>query len=240
MMRVAIVDDEISQINITKRFVIEFFQQKEIEYSLYSYSSGEELLESPIEFDIIFLDIQMDGIDGIETAQKFRAENKQTAFFYVTSYSDYIMKSMTIHPFAFIVKPIDKDIIFQNLEDYLAYVESMRSNPAQEYFKVFHDNQWVKLDVSDICYFHYMDNRTIDIITTGKTYQIKDSISRLYETLNHQIFLMPQQSFIINIQHISRVDGKNKALVMKNGDIVLIARRKYYDFFNLLNKLLSC
>lgn len=239
MMRVAIVDDEIGQINITKEFVIEFFQKKDMEYSLYNYSSGEELLESDIEFDIIFLDIQMDGIDGIETAQKFRAENKQTAFFYVTSYPDYIMKSMTIHPYAFIVKPIDKDVIFQNLEDYLAYVGSMSSNHVQEYFKVFHDNQWVKLDVSDICYFHYMDNRTIDIITTGKTYHIRDSISRLYETLDHQIFLMPQQSFIVNIQHISRVDGKNKALIMNNGDIVLIARRKYYDFFNLLNKLLS-
>ncbi len=238
MIRVAIVDDEKSQIDEIEKIVSAFFEQKKIKYTLHSYDSGETLLSSAIAFELIFLDIRMGGMDGIETAQLLRNEYKQTALFYVTSYSDYVMRSMPLHPFAFIVKPIDEELIRQNLEDYLLYMQHLQINMPKEYVKLLSDNQWLKIDVDDILYFHYMDNRLIDVVTTTKRFQIKNSITKLYATLNSKIFLMPQQSFIVNVQHIDRVDAKNKALVMKNDDVILIARRKYPEFIHLLNEAL--
>ena len=94
MIRIAVVDDEREQIDHLIEIISCFFSQKHIKYMIDDFESGENLLKSKTVFDIIFLDIQMSGIDGIETAQKLRINNKRTALFYVTSYSDYVLKSM--------------------------------------------------------------------------------------------------------------------------------------------------
>lgn len=239
MIRIAVVDDEREQIDNLIEIISCFFCQKHIKYMIDDFESGETLLKSETVFDIIFLDIQMSGIDGIETAQKLRINNKQTALFYVTSYSDYVLKSMSLHPFAFIVKPYSKDEIYKNLEDYIAFTNNMSMDSITEYFKLQYEKQLIKINIDEICYFHYIGNRIIEIVTKTRKYQISDSISKLFETLNHKIFLMPEQSFIVNIGHISRIDGNDKTLVMKNGCIIPIARRKYTEFFNLLNEYLS-
>lgn len=239
MIRIAVVDDEREQIDNLFEIISCFFSQKHTKYMIDDFENGETLLKSETVFDIIFLDIQMSGIDGIETAQKLRINNKHTALFYVTSYSDYVLKSMSLHPFAFIVKPYSKDEIYKNLEDYIAFTNNMNMDSITEYFKLQYKKQLIKINVDEICYFHYIGNRIIEIVTKTRKYQISDSISKLFETLNHKIFLMPEQSFIVNIGHISRIDGNDKTLVMKNGCIIPIARRKYTEFFNLLNEYLS-
>lgn len=239
MIRIAVVDDEREQIDHLIEIISCFFSQKHIKYMIDDFESGENLLKSKTVFDIIFLDIQMSGIDGIETAQKLRINNKRTALFYVTSYSDYVLKSMSLHPFAFIVKPYSKDDIYKNLEDYIAFTNNINMDSITEYFKLQYEKQLIKIKIDEICYFHYIGNRIIEIVTQTRKYQISDSISKLFETLNHKIFLMPEQSFIVNIGHISRIDGNDKTLVMKNGCIIPIARRKYTEFFNLLNEYLS-
>ena len=58
-------------------------------------------------------------------------------------------------------------------------------------------------------------------------YIIKDSITNVYGIINHDYFLMPNPSFLVNIQHIREIDGKNKKLVMENDDVILISRRRY-------------
>lgn len=80
---------------------------------------------------MVFLDIQMGGIDGIETAQELRNRDTRTVLFFITSYSQHIMRSMTIHPFAFLVKPVEEKQLVQNLEDYLNYARSMQQEEQE-------------------------------------------------------------------------------------------------------------
>ena len=121
MLKIAIVDDEYDQIQKINQVVSRFFTEKKISISVDLFTNGEDLLNGATLYDIIFLDIQMTGIDGIETGQRLRVNNKNAAMFYITSYQAYIQKSMTIHPFAFIVKPFTDEIIRKNLDDYLKY-----------------------------------------------------------------------------------------------------------------------
>ena len=121
MIRIAIVDDELAQIQLIQKIVEDFFEEKHKQISINTFTSGEALLSNSICYDLIFLDIQMNGINGIETAQRLRVKNKKAALLYITSYQDYIQKSMTIHPFAFILKPISKEEVRKNLDDYLIY-----------------------------------------------------------------------------------------------------------------------
>lgn len=236
MLQIAIVDDEMNQIQLIKHVVEKFFREKEIEISVSMFRNGELLLSNPISYDLVFLDIQMDGMDGIETAQRLRVKNKKAVLFYVTSYQNYIQKSMTIHPFAFIVKPFSEEDIRINLEDFLTYTNSVKEKKSKEIYQIHTiDDHRFQVNMEEILYFHYLENRVIEIITSKNVYKIKEGIMHVYSTLNPKYFIIPNQSFIINLHHIREIDGKNKKLVMENGDLILIARRKYNEVIEALN-----
>ena len=240
MIRIAIVDDEIAQIQKIEKIISEFFEEHKLQISVNSFTSGEALFSESDSYDLIFLDIHMEGMDGIETAQRLRVKNKKVTIFYITSYEKYIQKSMTIHPFAFIVKPYSKKEIYKNLEDYLAYTHSiLESRPNEIYHIHTIDDRHIQVSMDDILYFHYLENRTVEIIMKNEEYKIKDGIMHIYPELNHEYFMIPNQSFIVNLHHIKELDGKNRKLVMNNGDLILIPRRKYSEVIESLNRYIS-
>ena len=73
------------------------------------------------------------------------------------------------------------------------------------------------------------------MVTEKKRHQVKNTITQLYDMLNHNLFLMPSQSFLVNIQYIQSVNTKAKSLIMKNGDVILVARRRYPEIFEFLS-----
>ncbi|MCD7812101.1 MAG: LytTR family DNA-binding domain-containing protein [Ruminococcus sp.] len=237
MIRIAIVDDEPEQIQSIEKMVLDFFEQKNIKTSIKSYTNGSDLLNDTDSYAIIFLDIQMPDKDGIETAEQLRQRNKRAALFFVTSYQDYIQKSMTIHPFAFTTKPLTKEVLYRNLNDYLSYTDSVRKKKSKEKCLIHTtDGLYVQLALDDILYFHYWENRLVRVVTTSrKIYRTNDSISNIYAELNATFFIMPSQSFIVNLHHIRELDGVNKKIVMKNGDPILIPRRKYKEVIEIMN-----
>ena len=89
--------------------------------------------------------------------------------------------------------------------------------------------------MDDILYFHYLENRIVEVIVQNEKYKIKDGIMHIYPTLNDKYFIIPNQSFIVNLHHIREIDGKNKKIVMDNGDLILIPRRKYNEVIDILN-----
>lgn len=236
MIRIAVVDDEIDQIQKIEQVLSQFFKQKEIQICIDTFNNGESLLEKDFSYDIIFLDIMMNGIDGIETAQRFRVNHKNSALFYITSFQDYIQKSMTIHPFAFIVKPFSSQEIIKNLEDYLKYNDSVGKKKSKDIYMIHSiDERHLKINMSDILYFYYKGNRIVEIITNNSEFKIKGSLAGIYSELNHNFFIFPHRSFIVNLHQIREIDGKNKKIVMKNGNLILIARDKYNEVIDALS-----
>lgn len=236
MVNIAIVDDDKNERNRIMKTVKEFFGDNNIPCLVKTFSNGEDLISYPKTLDLIFLDINMAGIDGIQAAQILRRKNYQTTIFYITSYADYIMKTMTIHPFAFIVKPMVEDDLKKNLNDYLDYRESLNEINKPIYFNLLCGDQFVPIDIKKIYYFHYLQNREIEVATEFGVYKIKDSMSKLYSSLDHNYFFIPNRSFIVNMGCIKRVDNKNKSLIMNDDSVVLIPRRKYAEVLNTLNE----
>ena len=91
----------------------------------------------------------------------------------------------------------------------------------------------------DIYYFYYLEDRTIEVSLRREKYKIKDSIKNIYNIVNHHNFIMPTPSIIVNMQHIHKIDGKNKKLILENDEEILISRRKYKEVFNALNRYMT-
>lgn len=239
VLKIAIVDDEYDQIQKINQVVSRFFTEKKISISVDLFTNGEDLLNGATLYDIIFLDIQMTGIDGIETGQRLRVNNKNAAMFYITSYQAYIQKSMTIHPFAFIVKPFTDEIIRKNLDDYLKYKYYDKKKQKELFMIDTIDDRHFNVNMNEIMYFSYKGERITAVFMKDSSFEIKNSLTSIYEKLNHNYFVIPHRSFIVNLQHIHEIDGKNKNIVMKNGDLVFIARGKYNDIINSLSRYIA-
>lgn len=239
MIRIAIVDDEYDQIQKINQVVSGFFTERKIMISIDLFTSGEDLLNTATMYDILFLDIQMAGIDGIETGQRFRVNNKNAAMFYVTSFQSYIQQSMTIHPFAYIVKPFTDEDIRKNLDDYLAYQNSGKKKKNEMFMIDTTDDRHFNVNMDEIMYFSYKGERITAVFMKDSSFEIKNSLTTIYEKLNHDYFVIPHRSFIVNLQHIKEIDGKSKNIVMKNGDLIFIARGKYNDVINSLSSYIA-
>ncbi len=105
MLNIAICDDEINILNKTKE-ILENYKKQSI--SVEVFLKGEDLVESDSNFDIIFLDIDMTGINGIETARLIREKDKKVKIIYVTNYTDYTSSAFSVHAFGYLLKPVNE------------------------------------------------------------------------------------------------------------------------------------
>lgn len=231
MIRIAICDDNKRIAEKTKEYV----EGWEGEKSICIYHSGEELLKEKRTFDLIFLDIDMPEIDGIETAKNIRKYNKCVKIIYLTSFTEYVNLAFQVHAFAYLNKPINEEEIHKQLKEVTSY---MREERKDEFIKFITSEGVVELDIKNIYYFEYF-NRKVNIKTKEKTYVIKDKITTIGDKMKKHNFLMPHKSFVVNLLHVKSLKGYD--ILMMDGTIIPLSQKKAVDFREKLNVFLeSC
>lgn len=125
-MRIALVDDSDIERNILLSLLSDFTCEKQISFESDCFKSGDEFLStfSPNKYDIVFMDIFMNGMSGVETAQKIRETDSRVILIFLTSSADYMPDAFSVHAFHYILKPYQKDAIFTCLEDAFLHLPS--------------------------------------------------------------------------------------------------------------------
>lgn len=164
----------------------------------------------------------MEGIDGIETARSLRMNDKKTAMIYISNYSEKMALSFTVHPFSFIVKPVDADTIFSVLDDYLDYID-LNEKREELLLRLNHGGS-IKISVDTILFFEYLGNRIIRMVTTESSYEILENICTLTEQIEKYGFISPHKSFIVNEAFTS--EFKDDILVDKKYSIPIAKNRR--------------
>ena len=116
MINIAVCDDEKSMSETIKKMAEDFFEKKNMNISVMMYSSGEELLKSNERIDILFLDIGMRGMDGIETAGRLRAHGYNGFLIFVTVLKEMVFRSFEVQPFDYLVKPVQEEHFEKTME----------------------------------------------------------------------------------------------------------------------------
>ena len=104
-MRIAICDDEVSMVQILEEKIKKLLPDVVID----KYLSGDELIASGSKPDILFLDIQMPGMDGMETAKVFRQDNENMILIFVTAAEEYVFQAFDVGAFHYLVKPFSDE-----------------------------------------------------------------------------------------------------------------------------------
>lgn len=230
MIKIAICDDDLITLNHTKE-VLENYNKKDLQ--IYLYRSGEELLKREDKFDIIFLDIDMMGINGIETAKKIRVYDKKVKIIYVTNYTDYTSSAFSVHAFGYLLKPIKEEKLYEQLDEALSYMKEEDEECLVEFIT---EDGLLRIDVKKIYYFEYM-SRKILIKTSDGTYTMKHKISEISEKMKAFGFEMPHKSFVVNLYNVKSIKGYD--IYMMDESIIPLSQKKSSEFRNALNIYLS-
>lgn len=126
MIRIGICDDEKYMSDKIRAMVSGFFRERNIEILILQFSGGEELLEYDKQIDILFLDIQMKGIDGVETAKKLRRRNFKGFLIFITVLKEMVFQSFEVQPYDYLVKPVEEQYFEKMMERLLASIKNAR------------------------------------------------------------------------------------------------------------------
>ena len=125
-MRILICDDDTLMTEQLQRYIESYFKSNHLKCpQLDSFTCGESLLADQEEKDIVFLDIEMPGMNGIYVGNELKKANKNVLIFVITSYSEYLDDAMRFDVFRYLSKPLDKQRLFRNMKDALICYNSI-------------------------------------------------------------------------------------------------------------------
>lgn len=238
LIRIAICDDDGNIVDRIKEIIEEYCNAKQIEYRLDGFNSGEALLVSQETYDIIFLDIYMEGLSGIETAKCIRQKDKIVEIIFLTSYAGLTKEALAVHAFEYLEKPIKKVVIFQQMDEVLAKIRYKKGVEEMKAQKVSFNggrNQ-ISICISDIYYFERTE-RKIKAVTTKGVFILYETISSIEKKLQEYDFVIPHQSFVVNMNNIK--DYVKDQIIMTNQDIIPVAQKRSSELKKCMREFLQ-
>ncbi|MDR2590570.1 MAG: LytTR family DNA-binding domain-containing protein [Oscillospiraceae bacterium] len=229
IIKIAICDDEaIHRDDLVK--ILEAYETTEHIIELFEYSDGLSLIDSHKKqaYNIMFLDIEMNGISGLETGHKIRMIDKNVIIIYLTGYERYVFESFKIEPFDYIVKPIDSDkinaVLSRAIEKY-----------NEQYFII--EFKWKErlyaLRTFEIVHIE-SELRHIIFNTENNRYKCIGQLDEYEKLLSSYGFLRCHKSFLINMNYIKSIENKS-IITTLNYSVDMSARQKQNCLNNFSN-----
>lgn len=235
MLKIGICDDKIQMVKDISENLEKVSHEINDDILVYKFTDSMEIINSDVKFDLIFLDIEMPESDGIEVAEQIRLKDSQVQIVYVTSHDNYMYRAYHVHPFDYLLKPVEYESILKVINDYLNIINSRCHDILR--FTLLSEEE-IYLNSDKIIYISCgYKKRTIIVITTDKDYICKGIIKEIYNVLDSTDFFIPHRSYIINLLMVDTFK-RNKNITMTNGDVIPLAKANSANFeVRLVHKL---
>ena len=223
MLQIAICDDEQFYREKIKYLLEEYLQAKGMLYTLHLFLSGEDFLEqceNNVRFDIVFLDISMEEVDGIQAAQRIRSFHSDTYIVFVTAFIDYALEGYKVNA----VRYLMKDTLEIALEECMnAILQKMQVARVTFSFlggekRLYTDNILYVESRGHKSIFHYMESEMV-------SYQIYDKLDSVERNLEGYGFLRIHKSYLVNMKHILKIS--NYIVSLDTGEELHVPRLRF-------------
>lgn len=223
-MRILICDDDMLMCGQLQKYIESYFEKICVKSpEIICFSDGESLLADQGEKDILFLDIEMPGINGIYVGTELKKANEQIIIFVVTSYSEYLDDAMRFHVFRYLSKPVDKRRFFRNMKDALDLYNTITIKIPIETKQGIHT-----LPTSSIIALETRGRKVI-AHTTMCDFETVHNMQYYLDLLPKNCFFQTHRSFIVNFEHITDFD--HSLVHMAGGQFhAYLTKRKYTAF----------
>ena len=223
MIHIAICDDEKHMSDHIRAMASDFFRKKNREICFRIFSSGEELLSYDGQIDILFLDIQMKGMDGIETARKLRAFKFRGFLIFITVLKEMVFQSFEVQAYDYLVKPMDKKQFAKTMDRLYASMQTASEDSLL--VQKGYEGRIIRED--EIVFCEIIDRKIYLNLASGDVVDYYERIENLEAKLDKH-FYRCHRSYLINLKHLKGY--KNGTACMDNGKEIPVSRLRSKEF----------
>ena len=231
-MRIAICDDEeVFRTHLRETMVRSGLLARDD--AICEYPDGGSLIAAHMEkpFDILFLDIRMDGLSGLETGRDIRKHDKDAIIIFITSFEQYVLQTFKIEAFDFILKPADDKAVGEVLQ------RALRKHKEQRHIINF---KWqgasFALEVSRVIYAEG-SSRHITFVTSEKNFECIGKLADYERMLAEYGFIRCHQGYLMNMRYIRSIESN--CIVTKHNHTVPMSARKRAECLKAFNMFLN-
>ena len=220
-LRIAICDDEQQQRDYMTLLTSNWAKASDIKAQIDCFDSAEQfkmMREDSAPHDIMLLDIQMGGQDGVSLARELRANNESLVIIFVTGFADFIHEGYDVSALHYLMKPVDEDKLYAVLTR-----AAKSAAKTENYLLLPVDGETVKVSVSDIMYIESFA-LYLEIGLASGVITVKMPAYKLEQQLGEG-FVRCHRSYLVGMRHISKITKTD--IVLDNGKAIPLSRRMY-------------
>ncbi len=227
MIHIAVCDDEKYMSDTIRTMAHDFFRRKNMETVIWQFSNGKELLESDKTIDILFLDIQMKEMNGMETARILRSRKFKGFLIFITVLKEMVFDSFEVQAYDYLVKPIEK----KQFEKTMERLFSSMQDASQANLLVQRGYESSIIPFDEIVYCEIIDRKVYLHLVSSEIIDYYDRIENLERRLDGRFFRC-HRSFLINLKYLKSY--KNKTAYMENGKEIPVSRLRSKEFSGVI------
>lgn len=228
-VNIAICDDE----ELIREQMKELIQSQHIKCQIDDFDSGAELLAAG-QFDIIFLDIHMDGMNGMETAKALKAREDPAVLVFITGLKEYVFDAFDVSAFHYLLKPVREEKFAAVFASAIEEARKRNKNKT-EYLLIRTRSRCTKVLQPQILYIESRGRKAL-VHTIREVVEMYATMIRLEELLCEDFFRC-HRSYYVNLAHIRGYNSNS--LTLSNGEDIYLAKEKYQEFVKTYMRFLK-
>ncbi len=232
-LNLAIVEDEKEMFERLKSSLTSYFDENHISFAIDYYPNGEKFLHKyKPDYDVVFMDINLPGANGMETIKKLREKDPKVIVIFVTYLAQFAIEGYSVGAFDYILKPFNDKSLFVTLDRVLCNLNRFSAvipvgNSNRTFYKT--------IPVDSIKYIESVNHRLNFHLTNGEI-RVNGSLRKYAEQLKQYSFELCSVSYLVNLKYITAIEGNEVKVGAEKADVAFISKGRKSEFLEAVNK----
>lgn len=234
MYQVAIVEDEHSYQEQIASFVIQYGEEKGMTYEITTYSDGADIVKVEKHYDIIFFDIEMEQLNGMDAAREIRKKDTNVVLVFITNMAQYAIEGYSVGALDFVLKPIDYYSFAFRMDRAMERVATQKKGEL-----LLNTVDGVAKVTTDDIYYVEIANRMLHYFTKQGEIVLRGTMQAAEEQLRKYHFVKCNHWYLVNLKYVSRISentvyvGEKSLEISRRNKSVFV--KSVTDYFTMQN-----
>lgn len=217
MLRIGICDDEEVICDYIEFLIKEYAEKNDLRILVKKFCSGTEFLDVNEYFDIVFMDVVMPEINGIEVGKVLRDKNQKVKIVYISGYKEYAVDAFEVQASFFLIKPLNKSKFFSVLDEIIELIE-VEKKKAMIRIKKF------TIRADEVIYVKGTKNHRVIVCTRSESIDVRGELKDIVNEIESFGFINPRRGIWINFTYLQKKEAGN--IYMDGGEVIKIAKNR--------------
>lgn len=222
-MKFAVIDDDKKTTELLNNYINRFKEENSMNITVsVFYNPYDFLMNYSRDYDLVLMDIEMPGLNGIKTARELRRMDSLVVLMFITNMAQYAIHGYEVEAVDFVIKPVSYPDFVLKIKKAIRYIERNKD----ETIMINTQDGLVHLYLSDIYYIEVIRHYLIYHTVSGD-YTVRGVMKEVEENLSKHYFVRSNHCYLVNLKYVEAINGN---LIRVAGDDLQISRNKKNEF----------